>query len=84
MAHVIVDNCEKCAMCVEACPNDSIHPKQDESGFSEVPQLYINPVECLDCGACVPACPTNSIFPAEELPDDKKDFAEKNAAFFNQ
>src|ERR1035438_3504533 len=47
-------------LCVQACPVDCIHPKQDEASFAEVPQLYVSPDECIDCGACVPVCPTNS------------------------
>ena len=82
MAYVIVDTCTKDNHCVEACPVDCIHPTEDEEGYAEVPQLYINPEECIDCGACVPVCPTESIFPLEELPEDKQEFAEKNAAYF--
>jgi ferredoxin len=82
MAYVIIDSCTKDELCVDSCPNDSIHPKKDEAKFASEAQLYINPTECLDCGACVAACPTNSIFAADELPADKKDFAAKNAAFY--
>ena len=60
MAHVIIDTCTKDALCVDACPTDCIHPKQDEAKFADVPQMYINQDECIDCGACVPACPTNA------------------------
>lgn len=82
MAYVITDSCIKDELCVDACPTDSIHPKKDEEKFGAEPQMYINPSECLDCGACVAACGSNAIFAADELPDDKKEFAEKNAAFF--
>lgn len=84
MAHVIVDTCNKDALCVDVCPNESIHPTKEEAKHDEVPQLYINPDECLDCGACVSVCPTESIFAADELPEDKKDFAEKNAEFYSK
>jgi ferredoxin len=82
MAHVIVDTCTKDALCVDACPNDCIHPTKDEADWSRHVRLSINPDECLDCGACIELCPTNSIIPADELPDEKKGFAEKNAAYF--
>jgi len=82
MAHVITDSCIKDLLCVDACPTDCIHPKQDEEKFEQATQLYIDQNECIDCGACMSVCPSNSIFPADELPDDKKDFAEKNAAFY--
>ena len=83
MAYVITDTCTKDELCVEACPVDCIHPKKDEAGFEEAPQLYVNPVDCIDCGACVPVCPTNSMFVLEELPAESVRFAEINAAHFN-
>ncbi len=82
MAYVIIDTCTKDMACVDACPVDCIHPKQDEPDIDSVPQLYINPDECIDCGACVPVCPTNSIFVLEELPADKAQFAEINANYY--
>ncbi len=82
MAYVIIDTCTKDNLCVEACPVDCIHPKEDEEGYEEAPQLYIHPEECIDCGACVPVCPTESIFPLEEVPEDKQEFIEKNAAYY--
>jgi len=83
MAYVITDTCTKDELCVQACPVDCIHPKQDEGGFEEVPQLFVNPVECIDCGACIPVCPTNSIYTLDELPVESARFAELNAAHYN-
>ena len=82
MAYAITDACIKDALCVDSCPTDCIHPKKDEAPFDAATQMYIDPKECIDCGACVSVCTSNSIFPVEELPDDKKDYADKNAAFF--
>ncbi|MGO8983335.1 MAG: ferredoxin family protein [Terriglobales bacterium] len=84
MAYVITDNCIKDELCVEACPTDSIHPKKDENGFESESQMYVDPETCLDCGACVPACTSEAIFVADELPEDKKEFIEKNAAHFSK
>ncbi len=83
MAYVITDTCTKDELCVEACPVDCIHPKKDEPGFDEAPHLYVHPGECIDCGACIPVCPTNSVFVLEDLPPEKVEFAERNAAYFN-
>jgi NAD-dependent dihydropyrimidine dehydrogenase PreA subunit len=65
MAYVIAEPCieTKDAAYVDACPVDYIHPKKNTTyddgrpTFDDVPQLYIDPVECIDCGACVPVCP---------------------------
>jgi NAD-dependent dihydropyrimidine dehydrogenase PreA subunit len=83
MAYVITDTCTKDELCVQACPVDCIHPKQDEDGFAETPQLYVNPADCIDCGACIPVCPTNSIYTLDELPVESARFAELNAAHYN-
>jgi NAD-dependent dihydropyrimidine dehydrogenase PreA subunit len=58
MAFVIAEPCigTKDTACVDACPVDCMHPKKNtpyddaRTGFDEVPQLYIDPVECIDCG----------------------------------
>jgi NAD-dependent dihydropyrimidine dehydrogenase PreA subunit len=83
MAYVITETCTKDELCVQACPVDCIHPKQDEDGFADAPQLYVNPVECIDCGACIPVCPTNSIYTLEELPAEFARFADLNATHYN-
>jgi NAD-dependent dihydropyrimidine dehydrogenase PreA subunit len=82
MAYVITDTCTKDNHCVEACPVDCIHPKEDEGGYAEAPHLYIHPDECIDCGACVPVCPTNSIYALGDLPGELAQFAEANAAHY--
>jgi ferredoxin len=82
MAHVITDSCIKDSLCVDACPTDCIHPKKDEEKHETESQMYINQEECIDCGACIAACTSSAIFAADDLPEDKKHFAEKNAAFY--
>ncbi len=78
MTHIIGEAClgVKDGICVEYCPVDCIHTGPDE------PMFYIDPVECIDCGACVPVCPVAAIFAEDELPSDQADFADRNAAFF--
>ncbi|HXM68282.1 MAG TPA: 4Fe-4S binding protein [Candidatus Acidoferrum sp.] len=82
MAYVITDACIKDALCVDVCPTDCIHPKQDEPAFVSATQLFVDPVECIDCGACVPICTSESILSVEDLPEEKKQFVESNAAYF--
>lgn len=89
MTYIIAEPCigTKDTACVDACPVDCIHPKKDEvyddgrPGFDEVPQLYIDPTECIDCGACVPVCPVTAIFPEEELPEKWHNYIEINANY---
>lgn len=83
MAYVITDTCTKDELCVQACPVDCIHPKQDEATFADAPQLYVNPDDCIDCGACIPVCPTNSVYALDDLPAELGRFAEINAAHYN-
>jgi ferredoxin len=82
MAYIITDTCTKDELCVEACPTDCIHPKKDDEKFEAATQLYVDPEGCIDCGACVPVCPTNSVFIVDEVPADKQEFIEKNAAYY--
>jgi ferredoxin len=82
MAYVITDACTKDFVCVEGCATNAIHPTQEEDA-TNVTQLFINPDECIDCGNCAANCPSGAIFTVEELPADKAEFAEKNAAYFN-
>ena len=86
MAYVIAEPCigTKDTACVDACPVDCIHPKKDEAGFAEAPQLYVNPNDCIDCGACVPVCPVSAIFALDDLPEKWSSFAPKNAEYFGR
>ena len=82
MAYVIAEPCigTKDTACVDACPVDCIHPKKNTTyddgrkTFDDVPQLYIDPVECIDCGACVPVCPVSAIFALDDLPEKWKQY----------
>ena len=80
MTYVIAEPCidVKDKACVEVCPVDCIHGKDEDR------QLFINPEECIDCGACEPACPVQAIFPAEEVPEKWKQFTPLNAEYFGK
>ena len=84
MAYVITDACTKCMSCTEVCPVTCIHPAEGEDGLEDVPQLYIDPEECIDCGACAPECPSEAIFTEDELPADRAHFGQINADYFKQ
>ena len=86
MAYIIAEPCigTKDTACVDVCPVDCIHPAKGrtyEDGrptFDEVPQLYIDPTECIDCGACVPVCPVTAIFALDDLPEKWQAYIEIN------
>jgi len=90
--YVIAEPCigTKDTACVDACPVDCIHPRKNEAEFKKVPQLYIDPVECIDCGACVPVCPVSAIFfpsssiffPSDDLPKKWEKFVQINARYY--
>jgi NAD-dependent dihydropyrimidine dehydrogenase PreA subunit len=83
MAYVITDACIKDFACAPECATAAIAPASaDDAAAAGVSQLFINPDECIDCGNCASLCPQGAIFSGDELPADKADFAEKNAAFF--
>ena len=84
MAYVIAQPCigVKDTACVTICPCDCIHPTADEAGFAAAEQLYIDPAVCIDCAMCAAECPVNAIFADDELPEEWRDFIEKNAAHY--
>jgi len=83
MAYVVTDACTKDFVCVAECSTAAIAPQAGDAKADSVPQVYINPDECIDCGNCAAVCAQNAIFAEDELPADKKEFAEKNRAYFN-
>ena len=92
MPYVITEACKntKDRACVDVCPVDCIHPVKGRAyddgrpTFDEVPQLYIDPTECIDCGACVPVCPVSAIFALDDLPEKWAEFTAKNAAYYGK
>ena len=84
MTYVITQPCigVKDASCVDVCPVDCIHPSQNEEGFDEAEQLYINPDECIDCGACEPACPVEAIYAELDLPYKWAKYEEIDALWY--
>ena len=70
--------------CVEVCPVDCIHPTEDEPGFADARQLFIDPDECIDCDACVEVCPVDAIFAEEQLPEEWKHYTKINADYYTK
>lgn len=81
---VITDSCIKDMHCVSVCLRKAIHPKQDEAGYDDARQLFINPKKCTSCGSCIAVCPTGAIYAIEDLPEELSHFAEMNAAYYKK
>jgi NAD-dependent dihydropyrimidine dehydrogenase PreA subunit len=84
MPYVVTDACIKDFACVDACPASAIAPTQGDAKADSVSQVYINPDDCIDCGSCADTCPAHAIVSADELPADKADCADQNAAYFKK
>lgn len=86
MSHYIAEPCinTKDAACVDVCPVDCIHPRQDEPGFAEAEMLYIDPSTCIDCGLCVDECPVRAIYPEHDLPEPWKKYIALNVAYYQK
>ena len=96
MSYIIADPCfGTCdTACVEVCPVDCIHGPDDkegagaeakEPGFDPTGKmLYIDPEECIDCGACEPECPVEAIFEEDAVPEEWKDYIQKNYDYFDR
>ena len=84
MPHIIAEPCvgTRDTACVEVCPVDCIHPKNDEGNFEEASQLYIDPDTCIDCGLCVDECPVQAIFPEEDLPEEWTKYIQVNVDYY--
>ena len=80
MAYVITEPCigTKDKSCIDVCPVDCIHGKDDDT------MLYIDPEVCIDCGACEPACPVQAIFPQDLVPEQWKHFTQINADWYKR
>jgi NAD-dependent dihydropyrimidine dehydrogenase PreA subunit len=78
VTYVICQPCigVKDASCVDVCPVDCIHAREEDEMY------YIDPAECIDCGACEPACPVNAIFEEGAVPTEWKPFIALNADYF--
>ncbi|MFC6063900.1 FAD-dependent oxidoreductase [Streptomyces ochraceiscleroticus] len=84
MAFAITQTCCTDATCVAVCPVNCIHPTPDERAFGSTEMLYVDPKACIDCGACADACPVDAIFPVDSLTGGQREYADINAAYFQQ
>lgn len=55
---------------MSVCPVDCIYETDT--------MVVIHPDECIDCGLCEPECPVTAIFVDTDVPDEWRDYVEKN------
>ncbi|MEU1281555.1 FAD-dependent oxidoreductase [Streptomyces sp. NPDC005805] len=82
MTYAITQTCCNDATCVAVCPVNCIHPTPEERAFGSTEMLHIDPKSCIDCGACADACPVDAIFPVDSLRPELREYAEINAAWY--
>jgi ferredoxin len=81
MAYVITEPCIRDGSCAEVCPVECIVPGPEDDPQWGV-AYWIDPDTCIDCGACAPECPVDAIYPEDEVPDEYKDWIDKNRNFY--
>ena len=82
MAYVITDACVKDFVCVAECATSAIAPAVGDPAAATVPQVYVNPDECIDCGNCASVCAQNAVYAQSDLPTAKEHFAGINKLYF--
>ena len=72
MTYVVTEPCVDCKYtdCAAVCPGEAFHEATDV--------LYINAETCIDCDACVPECPVEAIYADSNLPENYKEWLDKN------
>jgi polyferredoxin len=71
---VFVDQCIRCAMCVQACPTQTLQLTSLEAGIAGfwTPAITPSVGGCIDdCNACAVACPTDAIPMFDKSETDK-------------
>jgi len=63
VAHVELDKCDGCAMCVEPCTFKAISIEEHKEEGGEVKKrARVNEALCKGCGACAATCPPKAIY----------------------
>jgi len=62
ISHVVTENCDGCAYCVDPCPFHAIRLVEYQSDGSIKKRVEVEEAVCKGCGTCQATCPKNAIF----------------------
>lgn len=62
ISHVVLENCDGCAYCVDPCPFKAITLVEYEVGGEIKKRVEVNEAICKGCGTCMATCPKKAIF----------------------
>jgi heterodisulfide reductase subunit A len=62
ISHVVEENCDGCAYCVEPCPFKAITLVEYEVNGETKKRVVVNESLCKGCGTCMATCPKKAIF----------------------
>jgi heterodisulfide reductase subunit A len=62
ISHVVTENCDGCAYCVDPCPFKAITLVEYEVNGEIKKRVEINEAICKGCGTCMATCPKRAVF----------------------
>ncbi len=62
ISHVVEENCDGCAYCIEPCPFKAITLIEYEANGEIKKRVQVNESLCKGCGTCMATCPKKAIF----------------------
>jgi heterodisulfide reductase subunit A2 len=62
VSHVVEENCDGCAFCVDPCPFKALSLVEYQIGNETRRRVQVNESLCKGCGSCMATCPKQGIF----------------------
>jgi heterodisulfide reductase subunit A len=62
VSHVVEDNCDGCAYCVDPCPYHALRLVEYDVNGATKKRVEVDEAVCKGCGTCQATCPKNGIF----------------------